>query len=137
MPRPRTSNPFRFEGPLDLPGLIGREAEVEALVGHAVDRRVVIVAAPRRYGKTSLLRAAGGLLRTEHDFLVSYVDLQALSDIDDFVARFASGWREASRGHRRARRQFEAVAGGLSSFGLTLLGPACSSPAASETRRRP
>lgn len=122
MPHTRISNPFRFEGPLDLPALMGRDTEVEALVGYALDRRVVSLAAPRRYGKTSLLRAAGGLLQTEHGFLVSYVDLQALSGIDDFVARFASGWREATRSHKRARRQFESAAGGLSSFGLTLLG---------------
>jgi hypothetical protein len=101
---------------------MGRTDEVAALVGFALDRRVVSVAAPRRYGKTSLLRAAGGVLRNEHDFLVCFVDLQALSGIDDFVARFGSGWREATRSHRRARRQFETVAGGLSSFGLTLLG---------------
>lgn len=121
MAHPRSSNPFRVEGPLDLPALIGREVEVEALVGYALDRRVVSVAAPRRYGKTSLLRAAGTVLQARHDFLVAYVDLQAVSGIDDFVARFGSSWRAATRAHRRARRQFESVAGGLSSFGLTLL----------------
>ena len=122
MARPRTSNPFRFEGPLDLSALIGRDVEVEALIGNALDRRVVSLGAPRRYGKTSLLRAVGAVLQAEHDFLVAYVDLQALSGIDDFVARFGSSWRKATRTHRRARRQFESVAGGLSSFGLTLLG---------------
>lgn len=116
------SSPFRFEGPLDPSALIGRDSEVAALVGYALDRRVVSLAAPRRYGKTSLLRAAGASLQTAHDFLVAYVDLQALSGIDDFVARFGSSWREATRNHRRARRHFEVMAGGLSSFGLTLLG---------------
>lgn len=122
MTHPRASNPFRFEGPLDRPALIGRDVELEALVGYALDRRVVSLAAPRRYGKTSLLRAAGAVLQAEHDFLVAYVDLQAVSGIDDFVARFGSSWRAATRTHRRARRQFESVAGGLASFGLTLLG---------------
>ncbi|MDQ3503264.1 MAG: hypothetical protein M3486_06590, partial [Actinomycetota bacterium] len=122
MTHPRSSNPFRFEGPLDPPALIGRGVEVEALIGFALDRRVVSLAAPRRYGKTSLLRAAGAVLQAEHDFLVAHVDLQAVSGIDDFVARFGSSWRSATRKHRPARRQFESVAGGLSSFGLTLLG---------------
>lgn len=71
--RARVSNPFRFEGPFDLPVLMGRDTAVEALVGYALDRRVATVAAPRRYGKTSLLHAVGGILQTEHDFLVSYL----------------------------------------------------------------
>jgi hypothetical protein len=115
-------NPFRFEGPLDGPELIGREAELKSMVGFALDRRVVSVAGPRRYGKTSLLRAAGSVLEAEHGFVVAHIDLQALSGLDDFVARFGSGWRQATRAHRRARRAFETVAGGLSSLGLTLLG---------------
>jgi len=55
-------NPFRFETPLDPAALIGRDDEIAQLVRYAQERRIVSVAAPRRYGKTSLLRAAGGRL---------------------------------------------------------------------------
>lgn len=115
-------NPFRFEGPLPREELIGRGRELDALVGHGLDRRVVSVAAPRRYGKTSLLRAAAQVLGQEHGFVVAHVDLQALAGLDDFVARFGSSWRAATRDDRQARRAFESLAGGLNSFGLTLLG---------------
>lgn len=122
MERTYARNPFRFEGPLDRSELIGRDEELSALEGHALDRRVVSLAAPRRYGKTSLLRATAEVLQADHGFVVAHVDLQALADVDDFIARFGSAWRAATRGHRRARRAFETLAGGLSSFGLTLLG---------------
>lgn len=122
MARTSKVNPFRFEGPLDRPDLIGRETELEALIDFGLDRRVVSVAAPRRYGKTSLLRATASVRQSEHGFLVAHVDLQALAGVEDFVARFGSAWRLATREHKRARRAFETLAGGLSSFGLTLFG---------------
>lgn len=117
-----TTNPFRFEGPVPPAALIARSRELQALVEAALARRVVSVAAPRRYGKTSLLRAAGQQLQDEHGFIVAHVDLQQLAGVEDFVARFGTAWRAATRDVRRARRQLESVAGGLSSIGLSLLG---------------
>lgn len=115
-------NPFRFEGPIDPADLLGREAEVALLVRHALDRRIVSVAAPRRYGKTSLLRAAGHRLRHEHGFVVAHVDLLGLAGPADFAARFGTAWRRASAGTQPLRRQLEQVAGGLAELGVTLLG---------------
>ncbi|MFP5218109.1 MAG: AAA family ATPase [Actinomycetes bacterium] len=115
-------NPFRFEGPIDPADLIGRETEVELLVRHALDRRIVSVAAPRRYGKTSLLRAAGARLEHEHGFVVAHVDLLGLAGPEDFAARFGSAWRRATAGVKPLKRQLEQVAGGLSELGVTLLG---------------
>lgn len=115
-------NPFRFEGPIDPADLIGREAEVALLVRHALDRRIVSVAAPRRYGKTSLLRAAGQRLEDEHGFVVVHVDLLGLAGPDDFAARFGSAWRRATQEIKPLRRQLEQVVGGLGELGVTLLG---------------
>jgi uncharacterized protein len=115
-------NPFRFEGPIDPADLIGREAEVETLVRHALDRRVVSVAAPRRYGKTSLLRAAGQRLEDSHGFVVAHVDLLGLAGPEDFAARFGTAWRRATSGRAPLRRHLEAVVGGLGEVGVTLLG---------------
>ena len=49
--------PFRFEGPVDPELLIDRRAELATLGRRAGDRVGVRLAAPRRYGKTSLLLA--------------------------------------------------------------------------------
>lgn len=116
------ANPFRFEGPVPSAALMAREAERAALVEAAQAHRVVSVAAPRRYGKTSLLRAVGQTLHDEHGFVVAHVDLQQLAGVEDFVARFGSAWRAATKDVRRARRQLESVAGGLSAIGVSLLG---------------
>jgi hypothetical protein len=115
-------NPFRFEGPIEPADLIGREAEVDLLVRHALDRRIVSVAAPRRYGKTSLLRAAGQRLEHEHGFVVAHVDLLGLAGPEDFGARFGTAWRRATAGDKPLRRQLEQLVGGLTELGVTLLG---------------
>lgn len=115
-------NPFRFEGPIAPEHLIGRDGVVAELVRNAVERRVVSVAAPRRYGKTSVLRAAGAVLEREHGFVVAHVDLLGLSGPEDFAARFGSAWRRATAEHKRLRRAVDTVAGGLSGFGVTILG---------------
>jgi hypothetical protein len=115
-------NPFRFETPLDPSALIGRDNEIAQLVTYAKERRIVSVAAPRRYGKTSLLRAAGGRLQERDGFVVVHVDLLGLAGPDDFAARFGTAWRRAVHSDRHLRRELERLVGGLGSFGVTLLG---------------
>jgi len=115
-------NPFRFEGPLDPDDLIGRDVELDALVTAALERRIVSVAAPRRYGKTSLLRAAGRRVGEDYGFVVAHVDLLGLAGPEDFAARFGSAWRRATSGSRRLRRQVEQLAAGLVGLGVTVLG---------------
>ena len=61
----RQGTPFPFEGPVPPDLLIDRGAELDLLARRAADRVNVRLAAPRRYGKTSLLLAhAGRLART-------------------------------------------------------------------------
>ena len=48
-------NPFRYGSPVAAPYFAGRVAERDALVGRMEDGINVVVTAPRRYGKTSLL----------------------------------------------------------------------------------
>src|SRR5215213_6693577 len=55
--------PFRFEGPVAPELLIDRHAELAQLGRRAGDRVGVRLAAPRRYGKTSLLLAHAAQLR--------------------------------------------------------------------------
>src|SRR4051812_8670560 len=58
---PRTlrtiANPFRYQGPVAPERLIDRAGELDALQRATADRVAVRLAAPRRYGKTSLIDA--------------------------------------------------------------------------------
>ena len=122
MTAPRHANPFRFESPVEPGELMGREGEVRWLVEAALDHRVVSLAAPRRYGKTSVLRAAGERLAADHDTVVVHVDLLGLADAEDFAARFGTAWRRAVAGRRALKRQLDRLLGGLAEVGVTVLG---------------
>lgn len=115
-------SPFRFDAPIEPGDLLGRQEEAAELIRLAVDRRVVSVAAPRRYGKTSLLRRVSSDLVAEHDFIVAKVDLLGLAGPADFLSRFGSAWRRAVAGERKLRRAAEQRFGGLASLGVTVLG---------------
>lgn len=115
-------SPFPFERALDPADVIGRDEETARLVELAVARRMVSLAAPRRYGKTSLLRAAAAVLQRDHGFVVVHVDLLGLAGVEDFAARFGRAWQEATAGSRRLRRQWRDLVGQLSTVGITVLG---------------
>jgi hypothetical protein len=118
----RRTSPFRFEGPLEPDDLIGRAAETAQLLDYVAEGRTVSLAAPRRYGKTSLLRRVGTRFADEHDALVARVDLLGLDGAADFATRFATAWRRATSGDRRLRSTVERGLASLSSFGVTLAG---------------
>lgn len=115
-------SPFRFDAPIEPGDLLGRDGEALQLTRLAVDRRVMSVAAPRRYGKTSLLRRVSSDLVAEHDFVVAKVDLLGLSGPADFLTRFGTAWRRAVKDERKLRRAAETRFGGLASLGVTVLG---------------
>ena len=81
-------NPFRF-GPLALDeAFTDREAELDSLVADARNGQDVVVFAPRRYGKSSLVwRAAQELIK--EDVLVAQVDLMRTPTRDQFAAKLA------------------------------------------------
>ena len=81
-------NPFRF-GPLALDeAFTDREAEIESLVADARNGQDVVVFAPRRYGKSSLVwRAAQELIK--EDVLVAQVDLMRTPTKDQLAAKLA------------------------------------------------
>src|SRR4051794_4092241 len=82
------TNPFRF-GPLALDdAFTDRETEVASLVADARNGQDVVVFAPRRYGKSSLLwRVAQELVR--EDILVAQVDLMRTPTKDQLAAKLA------------------------------------------------
>jgi uncharacterized protein len=84
----RTVNPFRF-GPLALDeAFTDRHAEIDALVADARNGQDVVVFAPRRYGKSSLVwRVAQELVK--EDVLVAQVDLMRTPTKDQLAAKLA------------------------------------------------
>jgi hypothetical protein len=81
-------NPFRF-GPLALDeAFTDRETEVASLVADARNGQDVVVFAPRRYGKSSLVwRVAQELVK--EDILVAQVDLMRTPTKDQLAAKLA------------------------------------------------
>jgi hypothetical protein len=84
----RPVNPFRF-GPLALDdAFTDREAEVASLVADARNGQDVVVFAPRRYGKSSLIwRVAEDLVK--QNVLVAQVDLMRTPTKDQLASRLA------------------------------------------------
>jgi len=88
---PTTSSPFRFaELAPDDP--VGRDDVVAALLDRARAGRFVLLTAPRRFGKTTLVhrlrRVADG------DPVVVIADLQGVRDLGMLAQRLAAAWRE-------------------------------------------
>jgi len=88
VPAKRTVNPFRF-GSLALDdAFTDRQAEVDELVADARNGQDVVVFAPRRYGKSSLVwRVAQELVK--EDVLVGQVDLTRTPTKDQLAAKLA------------------------------------------------
>ena len=109
-----TVSPFIFDGPLPPEEVLGRGDQVTELLDLGRAGRFVRLYAPRRYGKTSLLRkmaeAAG---RQRPAMPVVMVDLFGLVSIADLAIRLESGYRELPDG--KLRRQ---VASALAGAGL-------------------
>jgi hypothetical protein len=87
----RQGTPFPFEGPVPPELLIDRGAELDLLARRAGDRVGVRLAAPRRYGKTSLLLAHAARLR-ETGWRTAHVDFSRVADLTDVARRLAAAY---------------------------------------------
>src|SRR4051812_3210978 len=81
-------NPFNYQRPVEAAALIDRTAELDALQRAAADAVAIRLAAPRRYGKTSLLAAHIAAMRAVGHRAVS-VDLGQVATVGDVAARVA------------------------------------------------
>ncbi len=92
--------PFRYEEPLAPDELVDREDELAALLARARGARNTRVTAPRRYGKTSLLRR---LLRdADLEGIVGvYVDFYGVLTVADVAARIELAYERGLRGPLR------------------------------------
>jgi len=96
-------NPFVYSHPLAPEETIDRDGETATLLKHALGGHYVRLFAPRKYGKTSLLRRA---LRDgeQHEGLIPVlVDLYRVSSIADVTVRFERAYSEQLKGTLRAK----------------------------------
>ncbi len=93
-------NPFVYSHPIDPEDLIDRDDEVQKLLAQALGGHFVRLYAPRKYGKTSLIRRA--LRDGEREGLIPViVDLYRVISIADVTVRFERAYSQALRGSLR------------------------------------
>ncbi len=90
-------NPFRYTGPVSPRDLIGRDAETEQLQRMAEEGNNSRLVAPRRYGKTSLLRRLTEEVRID-GWEAVYVDFFGVVTLADVAQRIDRAYaRDLSR----------------------------------------
>ena len=95
-------NPFIYSHPLPPEDIIDRDRESEELLRNALGGHYVRLYAPRKYGKTSLLRRA--LRDGEKEALIPIlVDLYRVSSIADVAIRFERAYSRQLKGAIRSR----------------------------------
>jgi hypothetical protein len=106
-------NPFDYQHPIPATQLIDRLDELDELQRAAADGVAMRLAAPRRYGKTSLLDAHIASMR-EAGHRAIRVDLSKVATIVDVAGRFARAYAELPAGRERV---FERL---LARLGVTI-----------------
>src|SRR3954447_2938460 len=113
-------NPFNYQRPVEAAGLIDRTGELDALQRAAADAVAIRLAAPRRYGKTSLLAAHATAMRAVGHRAVT-VDLGQVATVGDVAGRVARAFAELPGDPRRVfDRLLSRLGVSLGVAGLTL-----------------
>jgi hypothetical protein len=98
---PDTTNPFKFATPLEPPeDLVGRDQDLRALERLARAGTYALLEAPRRYGKTSLLKTAAHRWRQTGRALALWVDFSAVLTVEEAARRIHDAF-EDTRAHGR------------------------------------
>ncbi len=110
----RSMNPFNF-GDLALDeGFTDREAELRELEADVRNGQNVVVFAPRRFGKSSLVWRASQELVRSGDVLVAQVDLMRTVTKEQLAAKLAQAlYEQVATPMFRARERAQRVFGGL------------------------
>lgn len=103
-------NPFNYQGPASPAKLIDRRAELEALQRAAADRIAIRLAAPRRFGKSSLLDAHVLAMRDAGHRAVR-VDFSKVATLGDVAARVAQAYSALPTDPSRSVRRWAARLG--------------------------
>src|SRR4051812_1643540 len=96
-------NPFIYSHPIAPDDIIDRDAETTQLLSSAVGGHYVRLYAPRKYGKTSLLRRVLRDAGREQGMIPILVDLYGVLSIADVAIRFERAYARQLKGKLRAR----------------------------------
>src|SRR6476659_1793339 len=97
------TNPFIYSHPIAPDDVIDRDAETEQLLTAAVGGHFVRLYAPRKYGKTSLLRRVLRDAERREQMIPVLVDLYGVLSIADVAIRFERAYARQLKGKLRAR----------------------------------
>lgn len=124
-------NPFNYQGPVAPTRLIDRRSELDVLQRAAADRVAIRLAAPRRFGKSSLLEAHISAMRKAGHRAVR-VDFSRVATVGDVAARVASAYGDLPTDPRRSVRRWAArleVGASIGGFGVKVGAKASRTPA--------
>ncbi len=96
-------NPFVYSHPLAPDDIIDRDEETEQLLRNVVGGHYVRLYAPRKYGKTSLLKRALRDGEVTEGLIPVHVDLYRVSSIADVTVRFERAYSQHLKGAIRGR----------------------------------
>lgn len=119
-------NPFDYQSPVGAGRLIDRRAELDQLQRAAADRTAIRLAAPRRFGKTTLLDAHVAAMRDTGHRAVR-VDFSKVATVSDAAARVAEAYSALPADPRRRAARWAArlgVAAKLGPVGIQVTAPA-------------
>lgn len=128
-------NPFNYQGPVAPARLIDRGSELDELQTAAANRVAVRLAAPRRFGKSSLLEAHVAAMRAAGHRALR-VDFSKVSTVGDVAVRVARAYRELPAEPGRSISRWAArlgVTAAAAGVGFTVA-PQAPRPAADEAR---
>jgi uncharacterized protein len=96
-------NPFVYSHPISPEEIIDRDEETRALLQHAAGGHYVRLYAPRKYGKTSLLKRALRDGERSEGLIPVLVDLYRVVSIADVTVRFERAYSRQLKGAIRSR----------------------------------
>ena len=96
-------NPFVYSRPVAPEDVVDREDEVRRLLRDAVGGHYVRLYAPRKYGKTSLLKKALYDGERDEGLIPILVDLYRVSSIADVTVRLERAYAKQLKGELRSR----------------------------------
>jgi uncharacterized protein len=130
-----SGNPFDYQSPVGSARLIDRRAELDALQRAAASRVALRLAAPRRYGKTTLLDAHVEAMRAVGHRAVR-VDFSKVATAADAAARVAQAYGQLPADPRRRVARWAGRLGLTAKLGPVgaQLGPRPARPGPDEAR---
>ena len=96
-------NPFVYSRPIDPEDILDRDEETRELLKRAVGGHYVRLYAPRKYGKTSLLKRALRDGEAEEGLIPVLVDLYRVNSLADVTIRFERAYARHLKGSIRRK----------------------------------